>query len=402
MGLKKDSYENSVLHQVRDLKELAAVQKEKCFNLEKLSGIIEKECCARIKRVILTGCGDSYSAAGAMLPGFKKMSGIKLCNAPDIMDFCHYYTREKTLKGMKAEEVLVVAVSFSGSADRLAEAMKKAEDFGTKTMLITRNPESKGGKAAKTGFNVETPDGCNSPGLRSYYASMVGIAALGAYIGYCKGSLSEEEFYAAGEKIADYTLEFMKDLERIDDAMFEEAVRMKDLRKFEVIADGNEGSSAQFVEQKFIECSGVYCDHTTSEEFAHISFFFRGPEETAEIIMINEADKSLGRMKDTINGCLAQQRPTLVVTDMEESEFEVRCRNLGEIDNFYGIAEMGVNSMENAGRATVCRIAKAPEQWMSPFVDFIPGALLAAYHAAVNEHNFFNGRFDFRTETWIG
>ena len=90
------------------------------------------------------------------------------------------------------------------------------------------------------------------------------------------------------------------------------------------------------------------------------------------------------------------------MTDLEEAEFEVRQRDTSDIDNFYGIAEMGVNSMEKAGRASVCRIAEAPQQWMSPFVDFIPGSLLAAYHAAVNEHNFFNGRFDFRTETWIG
>ena len=400
--MKKDGYKNSVLHQVCDLKELAEIQREKCFDLDKLSGIMEAKACAGVKRVILTGCGDSYSAAGAMLPRFKKLSGLKLCNAPDIMDFCHYYTREKILRGQKPEEVLVVAISFSGSAERLAQALEKAAGLGTKTMIITRNPDSRGGRAAEMVFNVETPDGCNSPGLRSYYASMVGIAALGAYIGVCSGRLSKADFHRTGQEIAGYTIQFMEDLERIDEEMFAEAVRMKELRKFEVIGDGNEGSSAQFVEQKFIECSGVYCDHTTSEEFAHISYFFRGPEEFGTVVLVNGADKSLGRMKDTINGCLAQHRPTLVVTDLEASEFEVRQRDTGDVDNFYGIAEMGVNSMEKAGRASVCRIAKAPQQWMSPFVDFIPGSLLAAYHAAVNEHNFFNGRVDFRTETWIG
>ena len=399
--MKKDNYANSVLHQVQDLKELAEIQKEKCFNLGKLSEMIGKESGAGIRRVIITGCGDSYSAAGAMLTGFKKLSGLKLCNAPDIMDFCHYYTEEKILKGLKAEEVLVVAISFSGSAARVAEALEKANALGIRSMLITKNPDSRGGKAAQTVFDVETSDGCNSPGLRSYYASMMGIAALGAYLGYCKGYLSEQDFYTVGEEIAGYTRRFLEDLDRIDDQMFEEAVKMKELKKFEVIADGNEGSSAQFVEEKFIECSGVYCDHTTSEEFAHISFFFRGPEEFGTIVMINEADKSLSRMRDTINGCLAQHRPTLVVTDMEESEFEVKQRNTDDIDNFYGIADAGFNSMERAGKAVVCRIAKAPEQWMSPFVDFIPGTLLAAYHAAVNEHNFFGGRYDFRTETWI-
>ena len=72
-----------------------------------------------------------------------------------------------------------------------------------------------------------------------------------------------------------------------------------------------------------------------------------------------------------------------------------------EPDNIYGIADSGYDSMAAAGTASVCRIVKAPEQWMSPLVDFIPGSLLAAYQAAVREHNFFNGRYDFRTETWV-
>ncbi len=208
--MKKDNYANSVLHQVQDLKELAEIQKEKCFNLGKLSEMIGKESGAGIRRVIITGCGDSYSAAGAMLTGFKKLSGLKLCNAPDIMDFCHYYTEEKILKGLKAEEVLVVAISFSGSAARVAEALEKANALGIRSMLITKNPDSRGGKAAQTVFDVETPDGCNSPGLRSYYASMMGIAALGAYLGYCKGYLSEQDFYTVGEEIAGYTRRFLE------------------------------------------------------------------------------------------------------------------------------------------------------------------------------------------------
>ena len=133
--MKKEDYRNSVLHQVRDLKELARIQKEKCFHLEKLMEVMGRETAAGIKRVIFTGCGDSYSAAGAMLPGFKRLSGLKRCNAPDIMDFCCYYTRDKILKGLKAEEVLVVAISFSGSAQRLEEALNKADDLGVQACL---------------------------------------------------------------------------------------------------------------------------------------------------------------------------------------------------------------------------------------------------------------------------
>ncbi len=38
---------------------------------------------------------------------------------------------------------------------------------------------------------------------------------------------------------------------------------------------------------------------------------------------------------------------------------------------------------------------------MTPLVDFIPGSLLAGYHAAVNEKKYFGGRYDFRTQEWM-
>ena len=399
--MKKEDYFNSITHQVEDLRELCGVQADLCFDLGKLEKVMDRKTAAGIRRVILTGCGDSYSAAGAMLKGFRKLSGLKKVNAPDIMDLCAFYSDARLRKGYSPEEVLVVAISFSGSAERLAVALNKAADHGLDSMLITRTPDSRGGRAAKRIFNVETPDGCNSPGLRSYFASMMGLTALAAYIGVCRGVLDEAGFYSLKGEVVSYVQSFLEDLPRIEEQMFEEAIRMKDLSKFELIADANEGFSAQFVEQKFIECGGVYCDHTTSEEFAHISYFLRAPEEVGTIVMINEADLSLSRMKDTINGCLAQHRPTLIVTDLPEEAFRMEKKEGEEPDNIYGIADSGYDSMAAAGTASVCRIVKAPEQWMSPLVDFIPGSLLAAYQAAVREHNFFNGRYDFRTETWV-
>ena len=46
--MKKEDYRNSVLHQVRDLKELARIQKEKCFHLEKLTEVMGRETAAGI------------------------------------------------------------------------------------------------------------------------------------------------------------------------------------------------------------------------------------------------------------------------------------------------------------------------------------------------------------------
>ena len=385
-----------------DLENLAGIQVGICFDLDNLASIMPRESAAKIKRVIITGCGDSYSASGAMVPGFKRLSGLKTVNSPDIMDFCRFYTERKILKGYNRDEVLVLSISFSGGAERVAEALNKAGDIGVESMLITRMPDSKGGRAAKRIYNVNTPDGLNTPGLRSYFASMVGIASIAAYLGVCNGALAENEFYTIGKSIAGYVENFMEDIGRIDDQMFEEAIHMKDLTKFEVIADGNEGYSAQFVEQKIIECSGVFCDHTTSEEFAHISFMFRGPFDFGTIVMINHEDPSLSRMKDTIMGALKQHRPTIIVTDCDASEFEPKNEAASEHCFPGGMHLDFAGGKMDIDLPAVCTVAKAPEQWMSVFVDFIPGSLLAGYHAAVNEKFYFGGNYDFRNFKWIG
>ncbi|MCI7638665.1 MAG: hypothetical protein MSS60_02425, partial [Clostridiales bacterium] len=93
--MNKQDYYNSVTDQVKDLRHLASVQTELCFNLETLSKVLDDQTAKNIRRVIITGCGDSYSAAGAMMPGFRTLSGLRKCNSPDIMDFCCFYSAEK-------------------------------------------------------------------------------------------------------------------------------------------------------------------------------------------------------------------------------------------------------------------------------------------------------------------
>ena len=193
----------------------------------------------------------------------------------------------------------------------------------------------------------------------------------------------------------------MADFDRLDTQIFDWAQRVKDLKKFEAIGDGADAFSAQFVEQKFIECAGVYCDHINSEEFAHISYFLRGPKEIGTVVIIHEKDPSFSRMRDTIGGCLKQNRPTLIVTDSCNETFEeIQREDAGH--NLYGMSfDMDKNTpVHPVGMPEICRVAASPYLWMAPIMDFVPGALLAGYVAALNETKFFAGKYNFRTMEW--
>ena len=306
-----------------------------------------------------------------MLQGFKLLSGIELSVVPDPMEFTRYYTEWDTKQGYPDDEVLVIAVSASGGSERIVEILKKGNNMGVHSMLISNNPESNGAKEAKTVYWVETPAGCNTPGLRSYFASMIAIIALGAFIGLKKGTISEQRFMKVKQEIVDYVKNFMLDFERMDNQAFELAVQMKELDRFEAVGDGPDYFSALFVEQKVVECPGVFCIHSNSEEWCHISMMVRDNEHIGTVFMVTEDSPSYGRIVDTTWGAQRLGRPALVVTDSDKEDF----------------AE-GLN---------VCKIAHAPEYWMAPLMNFCPGSLLAGYQSAVNDKNFFGGKYNFRT-----
>ncbi|MHC1785794.1 MAG: SIS domain-containing protein [Christensenellales bacterium] len=372
--MKKQDYYNTVGLQIEGLRELVGVQTEKCFDRAKLFALMDESTFRNLNRVIITGCGDSYSAAGAMLPAFKKFSGLRLVSVPDPMEFCRFYSQQDTAKGCANSETLVIAVSASGGSDRIVEIMDKAKRLDVGAMLISNNPESKGAKAANIIYHVETPPGCNSPGLRSYFASMIAIVALGAYIGLVKGHISSERFDNIKQSIVDHTMAFMTCYERIDDQMFQLAQTWKNYEKFEAVGDWDEGFSAQFVEEKFIECAGVHCTHADTEDWCHINYFMRDPQRIGTIFMLNSRAADFDRALYTVGSALAIGRPTLVITDADASAFPKE--------------------------AVVCTIPPAEETWLAPIVDFAPGSMLGAYVAAVADKMFFCGRYDFRTQTW--
>ena len=93
--MNKQHYYNTIGLQIEDLRTLVDVQTENCFDRAKFGALLDASTVKGLKRVIITGCGDSFSAAGAMKPAFRMHSGLKLVSVPDPMEFCRYYTKEE-------------------------------------------------------------------------------------------------------------------------------------------------------------------------------------------------------------------------------------------------------------------------------------------------------------------
>ena len=370
--MNKADYQNTVVSQIRELNELVEIEIGHCFDPLRWNEIFPVEKATGIKRVIATGCGDSYAAAGAMAEAFRKISGLKTYHHPDPMELIRYYTDFDLTKGYSKEETLVIAISASGGKDMIREILERAN--GCHSLLVTNNPETANAEYAESVFDVRMPSGCDVPGLRSYFSSMIALLGLASYLGKANGHFSEAEEQDLISEIRDYVHRFMKDFEKIDELMLNEAVRMKDLNKFEIVADWSDTWSALFVEQKFIECSGIQATHINSEEWVHISMMYKDPEKIGDMYLITKDSNSYGRIVDSSWGSVQLKRPTIIVTDGAREDFEEDL--------------------------TFVSLTKAPRTYLAPLMNFIPGSLLAGYHAAINGRLFFQNRYDYRTNEW--
>lgn len=370
----KSKYTNTVSIQLEEMVKLSKLQIENSFNIDKLNQMLPKEKAERIKKIIISGCGDSYSAAGAVKDIFKNSSGVETLAICDPMELAKFLSSDQIKGKYSKEEILLISISASGGSARVVEIISKLKELEIPTMLITNNVESVGAKTADFVFYCETPEGLNTPGIRSYFASMVSLVAISAYIGICKDNIEEARFNEIQSLIMNYIAKLMQNYEEIDMQMFCLAKEWQDFDRFEVIGDWDEYFSAQFIEEKIIECAGSHCTHADSEDWCHINFHLRNSDRIGTIFLLNSKANDYDRMLYTIQSAIGCERPILVITDAD------------------------IKDLSN--EIKVCSIPYTEETWLMPFGDFIPGSLLAGYLASVPGRFFFKERYDYINQKW--
>lgn len=364
--MKKQDYTNPLREQVLSLPKLADIQIENCFSLDKLKEVMSIAEMFDFRKIILTGCGDSLAAAGAMAKPLQRYSDTFGCAVMEPMEFTRFTSKEDIGIG-EPNSPLLVAISAGGGSARVVEALEKGNELGAFTVLITNNKESRGAGAARRAYVMDTPQMENDfPGLRSYFANMIGLIALAQRLGHVRGTLgptSADEFKNA---ISRYVHSYDSLLDKIDDQMFALAQKWKDFERFDFIGDGEELYSALFGMEKFYECTGRICNYDDSEDWCHINFFVKDPHTVGTVFFADKNLPSFSRTKETIQVAHAIGRPVLVIANAPKEEF--------------------------AEGVEVCTLPQAPEgfEWLLPLMDFVPAALLAGFCSTLAGRKFFN------------
>lgn len=360
--------DNPLCNQVFSLPEMIEEQVRICFSQEQLENILPIQDCFDIRKIILTGCGDSLAAAGNMVPVLTEFCDVMSCRAIDPITFTRFM--EKTDIGIgEPNSPLVLSISAGGETARVLEVLKKASELGAFPLVITGNPESSCANAAKKAFIMKTPKMQNDfPGLRSYLANMVGIVAIASRLGLVRGALEPETPEMWAQSVIDYVKSYAPYLESISDAMLHLAEKWKNFTRFDFIADCVSSNSALFAQEKFYEVTGSLGCAGDSEDFCHINYFVRDPETVGTVFFAYRDQPTYSRIKETIRSCVTLGRPVLVITD-EEDDFG-----------------------DNVTRVV---IPKTPDgyTWLRPLMDFCPVALLAGYISELGERRYFHSFF---------
>ncbi len=364
--MDKRNYNSPIRNQVFSLPELVDIQLERSFCKEKLQNILSIAEIFDVRNILLTGCGDSYAASAVMAPVLQKYCDVFSCKAVETIEF-NRFTPKADIGIGEPNSPLVLVISAGGSTARICETLEKAEKIGALPILLTNKAKSPAASLAKRVYFQDTPPMENDfPGLRSYFASLIGLSALACRIGHVRGILPPTAEKEWKEAISGYVHSYEKVLEQIDDQMFELAQTWKDFERFDFISDGTELYSALFGLEKFYECNGIRGVYDDSENWSHINFFFRDPQTVGTVIMADKNSPGFSRTVEIVASAHKIGRPVLVVTNANKSEF---------IDG-----------------VTVCTLPEAPKgfEWLLPMMDYVPASILASYCCTLAGRKYFN------------
>lgn len=362
--MDKKKYDGQLRRQCFSIPELCADQ---IAGIKKgLETSIPREVIKDVRRVIITGCGDSYLAAHLAVPAFKKYAGafgnnFKAERAIDVSKTFQCDPKE-------AAATLVIGISASGGAVRVQEALLRAKHYGAKTLAITNGAESRCAKSAEYALIVNTPDFPEpGPGLRNYYASLMGVYAIAALMGEAKGIQPEGTLEKLFEAISEYTATFAEYLDEIDEQAFKIAKAWENMYAMEAIGDYTDWASAYFIAAKLVEVAGIAATTIDSENWCHVHVFAADRKNIGTVIVSTKEFNNLSRVKETLRTVEGIERPAWLITTGTREDYEV-----GE----------GIE---------VCTLPKAPEgfEFIEPMLNHIPGSIMTSYVAALHGEPYF-------------
>ncbi|HMO57899.1 MAG TPA: SIS domain-containing protein [Roseiflexaceae bacterium] len=249
-----------------------------------------------VKRVVLTGCGDSYMAGVASELSFEEVAGVPT-EALAAMQVGRYAA--PYFDHMFPRNPLVVGVSVSGTVARTREALVMARKNGALTVAATGNPDSPLGQVAEKILPCVVPDFAPAPGVRSYRISLMALLLLAIRIGEVRARLTQDQANALRKQLKGTADSIEATIAAIREPVKKLAEATAKHRHFVFVGDGPNLATALFSAAKLMEAAGRHADGQDTEEWAHLQYFVNEDPATPTFL-ISPGGRGHGRAAELI------------------------------------------------------------------------------------------------------
>ena len=249
-----------------------------------------------VKRIVLTGCGDSHMAGLASELAFEQIAGVPT-DALTAMQAGRYAA--PYFDRMFPRNPLVVGISVSGTVARTREALVMARKSGALTVALTGNPASPLASAAEKILACVVPDFAAAPGVRSYRISLLALYLLAIRIAEIRGRLTQDEANAMRSQLKGTADSIAATIAAIKDPARQLAEVAAKHHNFVFVADGPNYATALFSAAKLMEAAGRHAAGQDTEEWAHLQYFVNDDPATPTFI-ISPGGRGHGRAAELI------------------------------------------------------------------------------------------------------
>ncbi len=326
----------------------------------------------KVKKVYITGCGDSYFAGICLHDLFMKHVKIHT-EVYQAIEFSRYICDYEV-----DESSLVVCISSSGRVSRTIESAIRAKEKGALTIAVTSQADSALAKAANEKVVISIPDNLGfAPGTKSYCASMLALVCIAAALGESMGTMSKADVKEVFGYISELGAAMKKTVDETNGLIgkyikaYYAEENAHQIKMFHVLGSGPNWGTAQFGAMKFLEAAGFDSIPQQIEEWAHSQYFTTRP--STHTVVIAPRGESRERAMEILQAVTVMDGKKVVIGEEGDEELE-RCADV---------------------YIPVCGMKNIKEEF-SPLLYAIPVELLAMNISACNDVP----AFDFDNKPW--
>ncbi len=256
---------------------------------------LSKQELMKIKRIIFAGCGSAYHVALSAKYVFEKLTGIY--TSAEIASQWRYS------HSPVGEDCLVIAISQSGeTADTLA-ALKKAKEYGARTLSVVNVPESSVARESDTVLYTKAGSEIAVATTKAYSCQLSLIYLLGIHFADIIGTLNKEKVSLLTSQVLSLCEKIKMSLPLLDKQAQRLASELFMSEHIYFIGRGCDYAAAVEGALKLKEISYIHCEAYAAGELKHgtISLIEKGTPVVAVCCDEEVFSKTLANVKEVLS-----------------------------------------------------------------------------------------------------